>query len=312
LRPRGETTAQLRRVAVIFAASFSVATACVEDVDLGQFHQESGVTTGGSAGTTSVDLGGAMSEAGQAGAVSESCTQKLCADKLYACGDCSDNDGDGNVDEADSQCLGPCDNTEDSFFGSISGANNAPCRQDCYFDSDTGAGNDDCYWNQKCDPLSLPEDYPPSGDAQCSYDEMASTPGSGATCTGLREQQSTMCTDMCMPYTPNGCDCFGCCELPAGSGAFVWIGSTNNGAGSCSEETLGDASACRPCTPVPSCFNECGECEVCAGRPDPDPTCAGPDDNGCGDGYQACGRPGQGPCEPGMYCITGCCITVPK
>jgi hypothetical protein len=311
MRQGGKTTAQLGRLASIFAASLGVATACLEDVDLGQFQQEA-ASAGAEAGG-SIALGGAGNEAGaSAGAPPADCKETSCFGKIYQCGDCIDNDGDGNPDAADSQCLGPCDNTEESFFGSISGSNNAPCKQDCYFDGDTGSGNDDCAWNQKCDPLSVPEDYPPSGDSQCAYDEAATIPGASMTCTELREAQSAMCGDICMPFVPNGCDCFGCCELPADSGAFVWIGSTNNGAGSCSEETLDDPSACRPCTPVPSCFNECGECEVCAGRPEPDPSCAGPDDNACGDGYQACGRPGQSPCSAGTYCITGCCITIPK
>jgi hypothetical protein len=63
---------------------------------------------------------------------------------------------------------------------------------------------------------------------------------------------------------------------------------------------------------VPSCFNACDPCELCAGRKEPDESCGTPDDNACGDDYQACGRVGQSACPPGTYCITGCCITIPK
>jgi hypothetical protein len=73
------------------------------------------------------------------------CQIKTCQGKVYECGDCLDNDSDCRIDSSDDQCLGPCDNTENSFYGGIPGQNNAPCKQDCYFDADTGAGNDQCY-----------------------------------------------------------------------------------------------------------------------------------------------------------------------
>ncbi len=313
---KGRSRAQLRRIAAIFGASLGCALACMEDVDLGQFQAPAtgaGAEAGGSGGT-SIALGGADGEAGAGVTV---CVAKSCSDNpdnevVYACGNCLDDDGDGAIDADDSQCLGPCDNTENSFFGGIPGQNNAPCRQDCYFDSDTGPGNDGCYWSHSCDPKSLPDDYPPSGDTQCAYDEAANISGTSASCAALALDQAAECLTNCLPFVPNGCDCFGCCELPAGSGEFVWLGSNNNGAGSCSEETLSDPIACRPCTPVDSCFNECDECELCAGRPQPDPSCATPDENPCGDGYQACGQPGQSDCPGGAYCITGCCITIVK
>ena len=81
------------------------------------------------------------------------CQVSTCQGKVYQCGDCLDNDGDCKVDAADDQCLGPCNNTENSFFGGIPGQNNSPCKSDCFFDADTGSGNDDCYWSHKCDPL---------------------------------------------------------------------------------------------------------------------------------------------------------------
>ena len=191
---------------------------------------------------------------------------------MYRCGDCLDNDGDGLVDSLDPECTGACDNTEDSFYSGIPGQNNAGCRQECYF---TIPGNNYCLWSQKCDPLTVAPDYPPSGDAQCAYDPAAKIPASTASCAELAVTQSAECLDYCRPLTPNGCDCFGCCELPADSGKFVWIGSTNRNAGSCQLGSLDDPTACHPCTPVTSCFNTCDACEVCVGRTSPSGTCAG-------------------------------------
>src|SRR5690242_6920212 len=51
------------------------------------------------------------------------CFQATCQGKLYACGDCMDNDGDGKVDADDPDCLGPCQNSETGFFGNIPGQN---------------------------------------------------------------------------------------------------------------------------------------------------------------------------------------------
>ena len=109
------------------------------------------------------------------------CQVATCQGKVYACGDCIDNDGDCQIDSADDQCLGPCDNTEDSFYGGIPGQNNSPCKSDCYFDQDTGSGNDDCYWSHKCDPLEVAPNYPPEG-SQCAYNPNANIPGYSGTC----------------------------------------------------------------------------------------------------------------------------------
>src|SRR5258706_312705 len=79
------------------------------------------------------------------------CFQATCQGKLYECGDCQDNDGDNLIDAEDPNCLGACQNNEAGFSGNIPGQNNAPCKMDCYFDQDTGSGNDDCQWDHHCD-----------------------------------------------------------------------------------------------------------------------------------------------------------------
>ena len=264
------------------------------------------------------------------------CVQTLCQTHLYLCGDCVDNDGDGLTDSEDPDCLGPCDNTEDSYYGGIPGQNNAPCKMDCYFDQDSGPGNDDCYWHHKCDELSVAPDYPPSGDPKCEYNARTKLPGTDMSCAEAFEDQSDTCEEVCGPLTPNGCDCFGCCELPAGSDSYVYLGSVDeNEMGTCDLDNVDDPTKCHPCTPVEACWNDCGRCEICLGKTTVPDDCnpggggsgggggagsggnagngsggGGGGDRQCPDGVQACGLPGQDACPVGQYCITGCCQLV--
>lgn len=283
---------------VLALALVAVFGACDSTVDVGVQRANASGGRGGAAG-------------GGAGGASGAPSIRACHGHVYQCGDGIDNDGDGLIDAQDPDCLGPCDNTEDSYYGGIPGQNNAPCHEDCYFDQDTGSGNDDCYWSQRCDPLSVAPDYPPSGDSACSYDANATIPGTSATCAQLYAQQSAQCLSYCLPLTPNGCDCFGCCELPAGSHHYVWIGSVNNGLGSCDAAHVNDPTKCLPCTPVPSCFKPCGKCQVCVGKPTLPSSCSSGGTGGsspqCPTGVEPCGQTGQAPCPANEYCITGCC-----
>ena len=118
---------------------------------------------------------------------------------VMACGDGKDNDGDGLIDAEDPECSGPCDNDEGSFATGIPGDNMDACKQDCFFDGNSGSGDDKCEWNLKCDPKS-----PGANLAKaCPYDPNASCP----------TDQVQGCKDYCLTRTPNGCDCFGCCQV---------------------------------------------------------------------------------------------------
>ncbi len=209
-----------------------------------------------------------------------------------ACGDCVDNDGDGLTDMDDPHCAGPCDQTEENFaVPDLPGANPDPCRLDCRFDSDIGIGNDGCDWKAGCDPLN------PVG-AACSAPE-------ASVCSGLAANLTT-CRNTCLPAVPHGCDCFGCCELPARSGQFVWLNS--NGGTCASSQDLADPQRCRPCTPVPSCLDTCDACELCIGDTAVPAGCAAP---ACPAGTQSCGVGDLPRCAPGAACIGGCCVTAP-
>jgi len=234
------------------------------------------------------------------------CVVTECRGKVYACGDCLDNDGDGDVDSRDEHCIGVCHNNETGFKGEIPGQNQSPCKQDCYFDNDSGSGNDECYWSHKCDTHEVSPNYDPSG-SQCSYNPSASIPGTQLTCSQAQQAQSTQCGDYCGPLTPNGCDCFGCCAIP-GAATTVYLGSESGGVGSCNINTVGDPTKCRPCDQVAACLNTCEECEICLGKPTLPPQCV---TQQCPAGIQACGQPGQPACALGEFCVTGCCQPAP-
>lgn len=322
--------------AVISSMASALGSGCSDDAAAtAGSTQPSGSTGSGSSGSSgsSGEGGAASSGSGSSGTtdggVPPPPTQKVpCEAQTYQCGDLIDNDNDGLVDYQDPDCLGPCDNTEDSYYGGIPGQAGPACTVDCYFDNDSGSGNDDCYWNHKCDKHEVAPDYypEPENGSSCKYDANANTPGTPSSCQQLNQTQSKECHDTCDPLTPNGCDCFGCCELPAGSGKFVFLGSVDKVTKlpSCTIAGLADPDKCHPCTPVDACLNGCGVCELCLGKTQLPPECfpdAGTDPDGgaggappgqCPPGIQPCGLDGQAECPANSYCITGCCQPVPS
>lgn len=237
------------------------------------------------------------------------CVEAECRGMMLECGNCDDDDGDGLIDAADPECLGPCDNSEAELFSGRGVAVNRSCRADCYFDTNSGRGNDSCDWSYSCDPLSVGPNFYPTGLERCEHD------GAASVCQPS-PSQTAACQAGCLPLTPNGCDCFGCCELPAGSNRFVWLGSENLDLAHCELETSGEEALCKPCTPVPGCQNECEECELCVGKPRlPDACGAGLPDGSevlplCPNG-QACNPDNPITCTRLEYCVTGCCVPLP-
>jgi len=265
----------------------------------------SGTGATGSAGTsaggaTSANAGGA---AGSIGKIPVGTAQ---------CSDGKDNDGDGLIDSADPECTGPLDNDEGSFATGIPGDNVDPKWQDCFFDGNSGAGDDGCRYSTDC----LTGKLAPT-DKNC--------------------QVTDQCRKFCAPLTPNGCDCFGCCDVtaPDGSVEHVEISST------CTYADLADPKKCPTCTPSPSCENTCGHCELCLGKSTLPADCAGTGGAGgttgaggtagsgaggtagspasggaggtcvapaCGAGEQPCGVACLPDCPTNQYCLTGCCI----
>jgi len=280
--------------------------ACDGDVLVGQFEAAPPATTTTTTTTTS-DTGAASATSTTGAAGAGACLETECQGRVYLCGNCQDDDQDGLVDAADPDCLGPCHNAEDTYYGSIPGQNGGNCSKDCYFDQDSGGGNDDCAWDQRCDSLE-------PDPVRCAYDPTIGVGTPPGTCDEALASQSEQCQSTCLPLVPNGCDCFGCCTI-VGAPTPVWLGSERDGLGSCTRDTLADPESCRPCTPVTACLNPCDTCELCVGKTELEAGCDEATEEPpqrCPTGAQACGLAGQSPCPLDHYCITGCCVLTIK
>jgi hypothetical protein len=107
-----------------------------------------------------------------------------------------DNDGDGKVDTADPECVSPCDDKEDTFATGLPGDNMDPCKQDCFFDGNSGGGKGDCAWDLKCDPKS------PGGD-KCPYDPKAMCPRSSLRSASIPARSPTAATASAAAPSPS-------------------------------------------------------------------------------------------------------------
>jgi len=288
----------------------------------------SGATGGGATGG-GVTGGGATGGGATGGGLPAPTEEAPCGNQLYDCGDLIDNDNDGLIDYQDPDCLGPCDNTEDSYYPDLPGQSGQNCDLDCFWD--TGQGHNwDCYWDHHCDPNADTSNATINPQPLCAWDSATDGSVDGQsfspspyTCDEMYNSQPQSCLDQCKPLAPNGCDCFGCCELTPG--VTVWLGSVEEGtnAGSCTIDAIGQPDfleRCHPCVQVPGCDNPCEVCEICINKPVLPPECfpggeggggAGGAPQDCPPGQQACGLPGQDPCPSGFYCITGCCVPLP-
>jgi hypothetical protein len=115
---------------------------------------------------------------------------------------------------------------------------------------------------------------------------------------------SPTCIDRCLPNTPNGCDCFGCCGVQAPGGSVHVLVRD-----SCSLAVIGDPERCPRCQPSTDCVNPCGRCELCPGKTVSSLPldCSGTSglDYTCDSGI-ACGP--ALPCPMAAYCLQGCCL----
>lgn len=295
--------------AVWFSCSGDKSPGTTGDGSAGDGGQGDGA--GGKGGTGAAGGGAGGGVGGGAGTDGPKGPGPGCVPGTTQCTDCVDNDGDGYTDYYDGECVGPADNDESSYATGIPGDNVDPCKQDCFFDGDSGMGNDGCEWELKCDAKN------PGKDLKCPYDP------SYKNCP---DKQSEKCIMKCGKLTPNGCDCFGCCTLMGHDVLLV---------PSCTVAKLDDPKACPPCTKSTSCSNPCDRCEICIGKPTIPDDCPRPDagvpdggppppDGGvppadgpppppppsCPTGTVACGPGGVDPasCPTGTVCVTGCCI----
>jgi len=200
-----------------------------------------------------------------------------------------DDDGDGLVDLQDPECTGPCDDDEASFATGLPG-DNMDCKQDCFFDGNSGQGDDGCIWNLRCDPEN------PGANIGCEYT------GNNNCDNESQASWDQECIDFCLPYVPPGCDCFGCCVVDTPEGeVHVFLNSDETG-----ECALDNLEACQSCTFNEMCGNPCdGECELCFGQDELPPGC---DNAECKFG-DPCDTVAD--CPSDWYCLQGCCLPPP-
>jgi hypothetical protein len=194
----------------------------------------------------------------------------MCPDGITQCTDGIDNDGDQMTDSGDVECTGACDDDEGSFATGTAGDNRDPFWQDCFFDGNSGAGNDGCRYNTCCL-------YPAGHPMACTQQQI----NSGA-CDVSQE-----CVNVCAPAAPPGCDCFGCCTVCGVTGG------------------CGDANGCVKIVLLPTCQfeNICSDqvnCPICQ----QDDECA----TQCPSGAAECTVDTD--CSTNESCADGCCVAV--
>lgn len=234
------------------------------------------------------------------------------------CSDCMDNDMDTKIDGFDPECSGPADDLEDSFATGIPGDNMDATSQDCFFDGDSGGGNDGCSQHvccllrannvQECAALAPNSNYDKYDKNKC-YQPWGNV------------AVPSKCSMNCGPLSPPGCDCFGCCTVCNG-GATTCRDIVLNPAVSpnCDQNNITDPGPdgalntaddpCKACTKNPDCGSStCGgaTCILCPGQ---DPSSLPSSCTGgatCPDGYAECEADGS--CAvAGTYCSNGCCV----
>jgi hypothetical protein len=219
-----------------------------------------------------------------------------CTPAATECSDCVDNDGDGRIDGYDVECTGAADDDEGSFATGIPGDNIDAVKQDCFFDGNSGAGNDGCDIHVCC-LLGAPD------QASCPIGANQYDP---AECD---DAQTMQCMEECLGLVPPGCDCFGCCTIcdPVTNMCFDIITNPIT-APDCNDQVIADPLLCPRCTKTASCEVPCDPamCILCPGQ---DPSdlpdyCNG---NMCPGGGQECTTM---ECPAGSYCSNGCCVSI--
>jgi hypothetical protein len=205
------------------------------------------------------------------------------------CNNCVDDDGDGLTDGQDPHCISALDDDESSFATGIPGDNRDP-KQDCFFDGDSGDGNDGCNLDICC---------------------LLGTCAEGFDCTVSQE-----CIDFCSPAAPPGCDCFGCCTIchEGTCKDLLTVPDSTDGWDCDNLDNLADPVKCPSCIKAAGCGTTCDEaaqnddCILCPGQsPDELPVECNAQ-NECPDGLQVCASTTD--CPEFQYCASGCCIQI--
>jgi hypothetical protein len=215
-----------------------------------------------------------------------------CTPGSFACNNCIDDDGDGLIDGFDPECTGATDDREDSFATGLPGDNKDEKIQDCFFDGNSGSGDDKCRLHTCClldGPCPENLQPPAFNPNDCKV--------------------SSQCIANCAPLAPPGCDCFGCCTI-CNSGLCRDILINPAVAPDCTHEVLANEQMCPACRKIEDCGGgNCGDvdCILCPGETlDQLPSQC--EDQACPGGRTPCR--GDTDCLSNQYCSAGCCIAV--
>ncbi|MFN0246482.1 MAG: hypothetical protein ACKV2T_06215 [Kofleriaceae bacterium] len=196
------------------------------------------------------------------------------------CSNCMDDDGDGSVDGFDIHCAGPLDDDESTFGTGIPGDNIDAVKQDCFFDGNSGAGNDGCDIHVCCILGAMTVAECPIGANRFKPQDCPPPIGN--------KPLSQQCIDNCGAITPPNCDCFGCCTVcdPNNPATCYDIATNPSTSPDCTSDVLADPTKCLRCTKNTACSGN----EDCSGG-------------------QTCTE--QNPaCPAQTFCSQGCCIGV--
>jgi hypothetical protein len=205
------------------------------------------------------------------------------------CNNCVDDDGDNLIDGFDPHCTSSLDDDEETFATGIPGDNKDAIKQDCFFDGNSGGGDDKCdlhvccLLTGECPAHLKPELFDPN---DCTL--------------------SDECKANCGPLTPPGCDCFGCCTICEGTECHDVI--TNPAvAPNCDVDVLDDPASCPPCNKVADCGTDCdpANCILCPGQT-PEDLPAECTDPVCPNDLTECTTTAD--CLSNQFCSQGCCI----
>jgi hypothetical protein len=271
-------------LAMFVLSALSTWPACTRTTDLAQDNDDAdagsdarALEDGNVSGTDGSEADGSEADGSEADAAVSLCKKGVCA-----CSDGIDNDGDQLTDGMDPECLYSLDDDESSFAtGTHDATSITKGCQDCFFDGDSN-------FAEGC-----------KRSAVCTRD---SDRGQGCG-GGNRCAPSDECKSACIPNTPNGCDCFGCCEV-RGFPQLPNLAVRLEQSCAFDEKTLADPNKCRRCTLSESCRNACDECELCLGKTTLPAQCAST--SVCSGGRPVCGA--QLPCRDEEYCHLGCCL----
>lgn len=268
----------------------------------GHKNSSGGDADGGGTGTGGD--GGGTGTGGDGGGTGTIDAPPSCSSTGAQCSNCIDDDGDGKIDGFDPECTGLTDNDEATFATGIPGDNIDPIQQDCFFDGNSGAGNDGCNVHVCCllgatTQAECPAEFQPN-----KYNPADCPPPIGT------KPLSQMCIDVCGKLTPPGCDCFGCCTICDSAGCYD-IDINPAVSPNCTSTTLADPTKCKSCVKSTTCGNSTCGMESCILCPGQDPStlpasCGGT--TTCPAGQASCTL--ETGCGEGAYCSNGCCIGI--